>query len=109
MKKKILFVINTLGHAGAEVALSGLLNALDKTKYDISLYVLLGQGELMSQIPPEVKILNKKYNELSVLCAQGKHNMMKTVLNSCLSRATIIIRFTYIIKYLFKMIKKKQI
>lgn len=109
MKKKILFVINTLGHAGAEVALSGLLNALDKTKYDISLYVLLGQGELMSQIPPEVKILNKKYNELSVLCAQGKRNMMKTVLKSCLRRATIIRRFPYIIKNLFKMIKNKQI
>ena len=109
MKKKILFVINTLGHAGAEVALSGLLNALDKTKYDISLYVLLGQGELMSQIPPEVKILNKKYNELSVLCAQGKRNMMKTVLKSCLRRTTIIRRFPYIIKNLFKMIKNKQI
>lgn len=46
---------------------------------------------------------------LSVLCAQGKRNMMKTVLKSCLRRATIIRRFPYIIKNLFKMIKNKQI
>ena len=45
--KKILFVINTLGRAGAETALLELLNHLDTEKYEISLYVLLGQGEMI--------------------------------------------------------------
>ena len=42
--KKILFVINTLGRAGAETALIELLNHLDVDEYEISLYVLLGEG-----------------------------------------------------------------
>ena len=40
-KKKVLFVINTLGRAGAEVALLSLFSALDPNKYDISLYVIM--------------------------------------------------------------------
>ena len=35
--KKILFVINTLGGAGAETALAEMLYKLDSKEYDISL------------------------------------------------------------------------
>ena len=59
LMKKILFVINTLGRAGAETALLELLNHLDTEKYEISLYVLLGQGEMISRVPPEVHIKTK--------------------------------------------------
>ena len=65
--KKILFVINTLGCAGAETALLELLNHLDTEKYEISLYVLLGQGEMISRVPPGVHIKNKRICEDSVL------------------------------------------
>ena len=41
--KKILFVINTLGHAGAEVAMIELLKRLDPEEYEISLYVIMAQ------------------------------------------------------------------
>ena len=61
MKKKILFVINTLGGAGAEMALLELLEKLEKEnektkdgQYEISLYVLMGQGELVKKLPKEV-------------------------------------------------------
>lgn len=46
--KKILFVINTLGGAGAEKALIELLKHFPKEQYEVSLYVLLDQGELIS-------------------------------------------------------------
>ena len=62
--KKILFVINTLGRAGAETALLELLRRLDAEEYEISLYVLLGQGEMISQVPQRVHVKNKK----SCLC-----------------------------------------
>ena len=52
MKKKILFVINTLGRAGAEMAMTALMNKLDESQYEISLYVMLAQGELIKDIPP---------------------------------------------------------
>ena len=60
--KKVLFVINTMGRAGAERALLGLLRKLEDQPYEISLYVLLGQGELMDELPPAIRLLNSKYS-----------------------------------------------
>ena len=60
-KKKVLFVINTLGCAGAEKALLELLKEFPKEEYEVSLYVLLNQGELISQIPQYVKVLNQNF------------------------------------------------
>ena len=54
--KKILFVINTLGRAGAETALLELLRRLDAEEYEISLYVLLGRGEMISQRSEERRV-----------------------------------------------------
>ena len=59
--KKVLFVINTLGGAGAEKALLELLKRFSPQQYEIDLYVLLDQGELISQVPEYVNILNTKY------------------------------------------------
>ena len=63
-KKKILFVINTLGRAGAETAMMALLKKLlqgeNAGKYDISVFVLTGQGEMISELPEEVHVLNRK-------------------------------------------------
>ena len=42
--KKILFVINTMGYGGAERALLNLISALEKEQYEISVFVLTGQG-----------------------------------------------------------------
>ena len=39
--KKILFVMNTMGRAGAERALLALIKNLPKEEYDISLYFLM--------------------------------------------------------------------
>lgn len=70
--KKILFVINTLGGAGAEKALIELLKHFPREQYEVSLYVLLDQGELISQIPEHVKVLNREYSDASVLSKDGK-------------------------------------
>lgn len=109
MKKKILFVINTLGHAGAEVAMLELLKALDEEKYDISLYVLLNQGELISRVPEYVKILNKHYTDESVLSSKGKWNMAKTVLKASLRRFTLFRRLPYLVRNFNRMAKEKNI
>ena len=52
--KKILFVINTLGGAGAENALLTLINKIPDN-YEISLYVLTGQGELIHRVMSKVE------------------------------------------------------
>ena len=95
MRKKILFVINTFSRAGAEMALLDLLRKLDEMneehgnrKYDISLLVLMGQGELVSQLPESVRLVNKKYCSDPVLEARGKRHMTGTVLHALLCRGT---------------------
>ncbi len=114
--KKTLFVINTLGRAGAETALIELLRTLSeegradgKAEYDISLYVLMGQGELAAEIPPNVRLLNKKYSTKSVLSREGKRDMHKSILRSMFKRGAVIKNLPYILKNLTRMIKKGHV
>lgn len=51
MKKSILFVSHALELGGAERALLALLDALDSEKYDVDLFLLRQQGELLQKIP----------------------------------------------------------
>ena len=39
---------------GAEMAMTALMNKLDESQYEISLYVMLAQGELIKDIPPSL-------------------------------------------------------
>ena len=51
---------------GAERALLGLLESFDTTKYEIDLFLMRHQGDLMDLIPSKVNLLpeNKKYASL---------------------------------------------
>ena len=109
MKKKILFVINTLGRAGAETALIALLKELPQEKFDIYIYVLMGQGELISDLPPYVKVINKKYCYKSVLSCDGKRRLFVTVLKHCFAHFSILKNAGYLISNLAAIIKNKQI
>lgn len=82
MKKKILFVINTLGRAGAEMAMLELMRRLPGEEYELSLYVILGQGELVRELPKHVKLLNRTYQDTSVLSENGRRHIAKTVIHS---------------------------
>lgn len=107
--KKILFVINTLGRAGAENSLLELLKHLDPKQYEVSLYVIMGQGELASELPEHVRLLNKHYRNTPVLGKQGQKGMVKQVLKAMFTRGTLIRRLPYLFKNLFLMLGKKQI
>ena len=96
--KKVLFVINTLGCAGAETALIELLKSLDEKEYELSLYVLMGQGEMIDKISENVKLLNDHYCKDSVLSKQGKHAMMKTVWHSFWKNGDVFGKFAYIVR-----------
>ena len=77
--KKVLFVINTLGGAGAEKALLELLKRFSPEQYQVDLYVLLEQGELISQVPEYVNVLNRDYTAESVLTREGKKKLNRKV------------------------------
>ena len=110
---RILFVINTLGQAGAETALLSLLQTLAREKgearYEISLYVLTGQGEMASRLPADVRLLNKKYREESVLTAKGRKYLKKTVLKAMFTRGTVVKLFPYLVKNTCTMLGKKRL
>lgn len=65
-KPRILILIHYLEIGGAEISLIGLLNAIDKAKYDVDLFVYSHQGELMQLIPDGVNLLPevRKYSTI---------------------------------------------
>lgn len=99
--KKILFVMNTMGRAGAERALLALIKNLPKEEFDISLYVLINRGELFDEVPDHVHILNKKPDNRSVLSFGGRLAIIHTVLR-CFFRHASGFR---LIGYFFKNLK----
>lgn len=108
MIRRVLFVINTLGQAGAEVALAELLKRLNDPDLKISLFVLLGQGELIKKIPPFVRLLNKHYSCQSVLSKQGGRELKKTVLRTAFHHAAVLHLLPYLLGNAADMVRKKQ-
>ena len=109
MKKSVLFVINTLGHAGAETALIELLWQMNPKQYHISLIVLMNQGELVHRLPPYVKLLNQNYKDMSVYGKSGQRALQQTVLRATFLRGTIFWRLPYLVKNLILMIKNTNV
>lgn len=107
--KKVLFVINTLGGAGAEKALLELLKKFSPEKYEVDLYVLLEQGELISQIPEYVNVLNRNYTAESVLSTEGKKELNKKVFRRLFTRGALLKNIPYLIKNTVAMLKQKKI
>ena len=107
--KKVLFVINTLGGAGAEKALLELLKRFSPEQYQTDLYVLLEQGELISQVPEYVNILNRNYTAESVLTREGKKKLNKKVFRRLFTRGALFKNIPYLIKNISVMLKQKKI
>lgn len=57
MKQKLLFVMDGLKIGGVEVSLLSVLHRLDYTKYDVDLFLIHDDLELLEQVPPQVRVL----------------------------------------------------
>ena len=57
MKNKLLFVHPRMAFGGAEKSLQTLLGALDETQYDVDLFLLRAEGELLELLPDYVHLL----------------------------------------------------
>lgn len=107
--KKVLFVINTLGQAGAEKALIEFIKKINKPEYEISLYVLMGQGELADKLPSYVRILNRSLSRLSVLTNQGRRKMALTVFRAFWLHGGWWAKLYSIFRCFADMVKEKRI
>ena len=108
-KKKILFVTNTMGRAGAEKCLQALLELLDPEKYDMSVYSIINRGELYSDMPEYVHILNKNPCTKSVLDNAGLAAIGRQILWSLLKKFSFITYIPYFFRVLFHQIKSKHL
>ena len=109
MKKSILFVINTLGRGGAEAALATLLEHLEPDEYDLDLYVMVGQGDLIHRIPDYVNVLNKKFDDADVLDKEGKRRLMWHLFESILNVGSLTLNTPYLLSNYHAMRKAGRV
>lgn len=67
MKKKIVFVIESLHLGGAEKSLVTLLNLLDYSKLDVDLILFNKDGFFNALLPKQVSVINENYPKLSLV------------------------------------------
>jgi glycosyltransferase involved in cell wall biosynthesis len=108
-KKKLLFVVNTLSRAGAEVAFLEMISRIDPKQYELYLYVMLSQGELIDEIPEYVHVLNDHYSNTSVLTKSGTKQLAKTVTRSLVKRGNAIRLLPYMTANTVRMASKKWV
>ena len=81
MKRKVLFLIESLTSGGAEKVLSTLVQHINKDKFEVTVCVICGGGEYVKDVRENVKyyaILNKPVsgNVLQLLAYKIKHNLI---------------------------------
>lgn len=100
MKKKIIFVINTMGRAGAEKCLISMLKCMDKEKYDISLFSVINKGEMFDYVPEGIRILNNNPCCESVLDKKAKSELAKSILKNGFRKGYFFKEAGYLLKTL---------
>ena len=55
---KILLAIGTMSGGGSERQLLGVLKYLDRTRFEPCLYLISREGELLSEIPDDVRVIS---------------------------------------------------
>ena len=82
MKKKILFVIDSLHSGGAEKSLVSLLSLINYKKFDVDLLLFKDGGLYFPLVPKEVKILSipeyfdNKNNKIKIKMAKIKNSIL---------------------------------
>ena len=86
MKKKILFVYDSMMTGGTSTALLSLFNSIDFEKYEINLLLYTNTGDLINEVPDFVNILQPAYKGSRFLTS-GQQKIIRTVLNGGLFKA----------------------
>ncbi len=90
------------------MALLELLRQIDGHEYELYLYVLMGQGEMIGQVPPYVRMLNQSYSSMSVLTGRGRRRMAGTVLLSFCRNGALFQKLCEVVSSFGSMIKNRD-
>ncbi|MDE6286010.1 MAG: hypothetical protein K2L99_03345, partial [Muribaculaceae bacterium] len=74
-KKQVLFIIDSLGHGGAEKSLVSLLRHLDYSRMDVDLFVRSSGGVYESSIPAQVNLVDYSPKGLRRMCCNALHSL----------------------------------
>ena len=85
MKKSILIFSHAMEIGGAERALLGMLESIDYNKYDVDLFLMHHEGELLKYIPSEVNLL-EEISEYTCLAVPIKKVLMQGQLKIAIGR-----------------------
>jgi len=108
LKKKVLFVINTMGRAGAERCLLHLLHAWKEEEYELSLFSVLEQGELFNEVPSHVRILNKAPKAASVLDEKARKSLGKQIIKGMIRKKIFFSSLPAMLKLFIWQVKNKK-
>ncbi len=86
MKKKILFVYDSMITGGTSTALLSLFNSIDLEKYEINLLLYTNTGDLITEVPDFVNILQPAHKGSRFLTS-GQQKIIRTVFNGSLFKA----------------------
>lgn len=90
------------------MALLEFLKKWDHSKCEISLYVLMEQGELAGKLPPNVRILNKRLSYCSLWNWRGRLQMVKTILGAFFRNGNCAKKLYYIGKNAVSMFRQRK-
>lgn len=95
MKKKILFLIESLGGGGAEKVLSTLVQHIDKTQFDVSVCAISGGGKYDEVVASKVKLIKifeapDQYTGINKLWYILKYNLIYKILPAWLVYALFV-------------------
>lgn len=123
MKKKIIIISHAMELGGAERSLLGLLETIDYSRYDVDLFLLRHEGELLSSIPSKVhllpelpaytvlarplkRVMKEKHFLLAVARIYGK--IKATYFNKRNNYKDSIVSLEYSHKYTYKLMPQIQ-
>lgn len=105
-KKRILFIMESLGIGGAEKSLLTILNLIDYNKYDVDLFLFRHTGDFFSMIPKQVNVLNEDTN-YKIFSDNRKLSPIKFLLRFDLKSFFYSIR--WLIGVFYSKIKKEKL
>lgn len=91
MKRKIIILHFNMELGGAESSLLGLLDTIDYDRYDVDLFLYAHEGELMSMLNPNVRLL-PEMKAYRALTESMKQNFAQGCIPIGMARAAAKIR-----------------
>lgn len=101
--KKIAFVLNSMNMGGTEKTFLNLINSMNLEEFDITLYLLEKEGELLKDVPASVKIIEIENYKL---IKQYVHNNIYQIVKKEIEKYHFFRALKFGISYTISKIKK---